>query len=194
MPQNDFLPFATGVDANVLDQADYAALAAVINGFQPGIAQSAQLNKVWRQSSFWASVIAQFVANQTGDAVLDDGDAAGKLALLTSAIQIGANIKPARIVTVSTALVFAPADYAIGLLRTASPAATAASLPSTAQNGQEFVLDDLKGNFFGFPVTVSVPAGDNILGEPSFVCAVDGGSWIFRKYVNGGSSVWSVRS
>jgi len=197
MAINDFQVFATDPLANVMTQAAYTALAARTLGFQAGIANSAQLNKTWRQSAFWASVLAQYVANTTGSDVLDDGDAAGKLALLVSAITIGANIKPARVVTVSTALVIATADYAVGLARVAAPAATAASLPAGAANGQEFVIEDLVGNFnanTGFPVTVTPPAGDNIVGRANYVCNVDRGSWTFRKYVQGGSSTWSVKS
>jgi hypothetical protein len=194
MAVNDFEVFATDPLANVMTQAAYTALAARTLGFQAGIANSAQLNKTWRQSSFMASVLAQYIANQTGNDVLDDGDAAGKLALLVNAITIGANIKPARVVTVSTALVITTADYAVGLARVAGPAATAASLPAGASNGQEFVIDDLVRNFSAFPVTVSPPGGDNIIGRATFVCNVDGSSWTFRKYVQGGSSTWSVKS
>ena len=74
MPVNDFLPFATGEDANVMSQADYAALPAVENGFQSGVASSQQLNKVWRQSSTVAAAIAQFICDNQPDDVLDDGN------------------------------------------------------------------------------------------------------------------------
>lgn len=70
---NDFLPFATAGGANVLSQASYAALAAVATGYQSGVAQSAQLNKTWRQSSIIASMVAQFIVDQTGANAVDDG-------------------------------------------------------------------------------------------------------------------------
>jgi hypothetical protein len=194
MAINDFEVFATDALANVMPQAAYAALAARTLGFQAGIANSAQLNKVWRQSSFWGAVLAQYVTNQNNADVLDDGDFAGKLAMLASAITIGANIKPARVVTVSTALAIGTADYAIGLARVAAPAAVAATLPGGAANGQEFVIEDLVKNFNAFPVTVTPPGGDNIIGRAYYVCNLDGGSWTFRKYVQGGSSTWSVKS
>lgn len=193
MPQNDFQTFGTDPTANVITQAAYTALAARILGFQAGIANSAQLNKVWRQSTFMASVLAQYIANQTGSDVLDDGDAAGKLVLLQNAILIGAANKPARVVTVSTPLVIAVTDYAIGLARVAAPAAVAASLPPGAANGQEFVLEDLVGNFNAFPVTVSPPAGDNIIGQANYVLNINGQSAKFRKYAQGGTSTWSVK-
>lgn len=85
--ENDFLPFAVGSGANVLTQAQYAALTSLLqNGFSAGIAPSVQLNKVWRQSSIMASVIAQFIAQQTGQNAIDDGTTATLLANLTAAI------------------------------------------------------------------------------------------------------------
>lgn len=85
--ENDFLPFAVGSGANVLTQAQYAALTSLLqNGFTAGIAPSVQLNKVWRQSSIMASVIAQFIAQQTGQNAIDDGTTATLLANLTAAI------------------------------------------------------------------------------------------------------------
>jgi hypothetical protein len=78
MPTNDIKAFATGVGANVLSQAEYAALTTLLaNGFQAGIAKSQELNKVWRQSSFIAASFAKFIVDQAGVDVLDDGDVAG---------------------------------------------------------------------------------------------------------------------
>ena len=73
MATNDFLPFGTGAGANVLTQAAYAGLAARLNGFQSGVAQSNQVNKAVRQAAFVAAMIGQFTADYGGDA-LDNGD------------------------------------------------------------------------------------------------------------------------
>lgn len=72
MATNDFLPFAWDADANVLSQAAYLALTARENGFIAGVAQSAQLNKVWRQSSLTAAMLGQFLADGGLDAI-DNG-------------------------------------------------------------------------------------------------------------------------
>ncbi|MCA8480254.1 hypothetical protein LGN35_20125 [Burkholderia multivorans] len=85
--QNDFLPFATGPGANVMAQADYEALEALLTGFQSGTAQSAQLNKVWRQSSIMAAVLGQFIVDLTGQDAVDDGTTATLLANLKMAVQ-----------------------------------------------------------------------------------------------------------
>lgn len=86
MPTNDFLPFANSGTANVLTQADYAALAARGDGFSSGIAKSQELNKVWRQSSVIAASLAKSIVDSTGLDVLDDGDIVGIAAKILASI------------------------------------------------------------------------------------------------------------
>ncbi|NWC62910.1 phage tail protein [Cedecea sp. P7760] len=86
MATNEFKPFATGAGANVMSQADWEALPALITGFQAGKASSAQVNKAIRQASFVAAALAQFIANQSGNDVHDDGDVTTLVASLLSAI------------------------------------------------------------------------------------------------------------
>lgn len=93
---SDFLPFAVGSGANVLSQGDYAALTAVLaNGFQAGTAISAQLNKVWRQSSIMSAVIGQFIANNSGQNAVDDGTIATLLANFGKALSSYISRQPA---------------------------------------------------------------------------------------------------
>ena len=84
MPTNDFTAFATGNSANVISQADYLALAALVSGFSSGKASSAQINKALRQSTVMASVLAQFISDSAGVDVLDNGNTASILANLKS--------------------------------------------------------------------------------------------------------------
>ena len=84
--ENDFLPFATGVGANVLSESAYVGLGTLNSGFASGIASSAAANKVWRQSSLWAYFMAQFVVNETGQPALDNGDIVTPLTNLVAAI------------------------------------------------------------------------------------------------------------
>ncbi|WP_186163594.1 gp53-like domain-containing protein [Burkholderia gladioli] len=86
--ENDFLPFATGEGANVLSQAAYAAMTALGTGFQAGTAESAALNKVWRQSSIMSAMLGQFITSLTGQSALDDGTTATLLANFVAAIGI----------------------------------------------------------------------------------------------------------
>ncbi|WP_261374723.1 phage tail protein [Yersinia intermedia] len=94
---NQILPFGIGAGANVIPYADYEALPARTGGFVSGVARSEQLNTVWRQSSFMASVLADFIAKQSGNDVLDDGNTAVLLANLELAIKtyIGNNLPSA---------------------------------------------------------------------------------------------------
>lgn len=71
--ETEILPFAIGVDADVQSQADYEAADSTTNGFANGIADPAKLNKVWRQSSFIAAGIANWLVSQN-ISVPDDGD------------------------------------------------------------------------------------------------------------------------
>lgn len=71
---NNFLPFGVAGGANVIDQATFAALPARLQGFVAGVALSAQLNKVWRQSSVMSAMIGEFIQDYGGLDALDDGD------------------------------------------------------------------------------------------------------------------------
>lgn len=92
MPTNDFKTVADGGSANVLSQAAYTALTSFLdNGFSTGIVPSNQFNKVLRQASVMSFVLAQFIANQSGNDVLDNGTPATILANLLQAVQVTAN-------------------------------------------------------------------------------------------------------
>jgi hypothetical protein len=72
MATNEILPFGTKTNEKI--HADITAL-----------------NTNWRQSSFVTSVLAQFVANNSGKDVLDDGDTATLLINLQEALKQYAN-------------------------------------------------------------------------------------------------------
>src|ERR1700677_4562993 len=82
----DFVPFATGVGANVTSQADYIAETTTGTGYQSGEASSADCNKTWRQGAFQAAVLATFVANYLSINVPDDGNLAAAVANLLTAL------------------------------------------------------------------------------------------------------------
>ena len=87
MAINQILPFGTAAGANVLAPADYQALASRNAGFSAGTAKSKELNTVWRQASFVAAMLGQYIADKSGQDVLDNGDLAAlqaKFALAAS--------------------------------------------------------------------------------------------------------------
>lgn len=86
MPTNDFKAFATGNGANVISQADYLALAALVSGFSSGKASSTQVNKALRQATVMANVLAQFIADSANVDVLDDGNTAAILSNLKNSM------------------------------------------------------------------------------------------------------------
>ncbi|WP_313048800.1 gp53-like domain-containing protein [Atlantibacter subterraneus] len=85
MATNNFKPFATAANANVMSQADWEALPALLSGFISGPAKSAQVNKAIRQASFIAAALAQYTANKSGMDVLDDGDLNGFISKMGTA-------------------------------------------------------------------------------------------------------------
>ncbi|WP_301691697.1 tail fiber protein [Klebsiella pneumoniae] len=86
MPVNNFKPFAIAAGANVVSQTEWEALIALSTGFTAGIARSSQINKALRQSSVMSSALAQFMAETTGEDVLDDGDTAKLVSLLITSV------------------------------------------------------------------------------------------------------------
>jgi hypothetical protein len=90
MPINDFLPFAIDEAANVQPQGDYLYSTSTKKGFVMGRAHSAEANKVWRQASFIAAGLAQYVLEERGVDVLDDGDLPSFVEKLRWAIYTGA--------------------------------------------------------------------------------------------------------
>lgn len=87
----DFVPFATAGGANVTAQATYIAEATTATGFTSGRASSADANKAWRQATFIAAGLANFVAAELNINVADDGNISVFVSNLTSAITAVAN-------------------------------------------------------------------------------------------------------
>ena len=85
MAKNDFKPFATGAGANVMSQADWEGLPALLSGFTSGKAASAEVNKAIRQASFIAAALAQYTANNGITDVLDDGNLNGFITNMVAA-------------------------------------------------------------------------------------------------------------
>ncbi|OCA55986.1 hypothetical protein [Photorhabdus namnaonensis] len=73
-PKNNFKYFSTGNNANVVNQEKYEKILSFYAGFLPNNIPNHLLNKALRQSPIIISVVANFIATQSGDNVLDDGD------------------------------------------------------------------------------------------------------------------------
>ena len=131
MPTNNFLPFAYDAGADVVTQSEYLALTTLREqGFATGTARTERLNKVWRQGTIMAAVLAQFICDTTGDDALDDGTTATLIASLKKAIKIGS----AMIQTGATG------GTANAITATYSPA------PTAYVNGQVFLVKAASAN------------------------------------------------
>lgn len=129
MPTNDFKAFAAGNSANVISQADYLALAALVSGFSSGKASSAQVNKALRQATVMANVLAQFIADSANVDVLDNGNTAAILSNLK-------NSMPGRLlgmqVVTSSALITKSAGAKKWRIRALGAGAGSSAAPATA--------------------------------------------------------------
>lgn len=85
MATNNFKAFALDPNANVMSQADWEALPALLSGFTAGKASSAQVNKAIRQATTIGALIGQFIANSGADA-LDNADVNGLVTKFTNAL------------------------------------------------------------------------------------------------------------
>lgn len=83
---NDFLLWAVGSGANVESQATYLADPALPIGETHGTANSARSNKVWRQASYACYSLGQIIVDVLGINAADDGNGAGFLANLKTAL------------------------------------------------------------------------------------------------------------
>lgn len=85
MAINNFKAFAIDPNANVMSQAGWEALPALLSGFTSGKADSSQVNKAIRQATTIAALVGQFIANSGVDA-LDNADVNGLVTKFTNAL------------------------------------------------------------------------------------------------------------
>jgi hypothetical protein len=188
MSEVDYVAWATGAGANVYTPAVYQALSILTTGVEPGLADPQQANTTWRLASMTSAALANFISQQLGISVLDDGNLTNLIANLTSAVSVQSTVKPGRIVTSSATLNMLATDYAIGLNRSV-PAAQVVNLPGSPQTNQEFRIADLVGNFNGDPITLTPPGGHTFAGAGTWLLNVNRGVWIVHYY---GSSLWDI--
>ncbi len=190
MPTNDFKPFATGVGANVISQADYIIAAWLATGFPVSgmdkTAYSNALNKVWRQSAFMAAMIGQFIETELAIDVLDDGNLAGKTTNFIAAIQaminaVAGNYDPAGAAAAVSALA----------LKKASNLSDLASVP-TALTNLGIVLKNIPRAWFYCDNTGAVLNSSDPLGILNAVTKSSGGTFEFGFSGSGLSANYST--
>ncbi|WP_083451944.1 phage tail protein [Photorhabdus heterorhabditis] len=85
--KNDFKAFSISNNANVVSQRLYEESKDLLTGFPPNDVSTHMLNKALRQSSTISSVLADFIAEQSGEDVLDDGNVNKLTAQLNRALE-----------------------------------------------------------------------------------------------------------
>ncbi|NHB86463.1 phage tail protein [Photorhabdus tasmaniensis] len=85
--KNDFKAFSISNNANIVSQQLYEVSPSLQTGFPPEGITTHVLNKALRQSSTISSVVADFIATQSGNDVLDDGDIAKLTAQFNRALE-----------------------------------------------------------------------------------------------------------
>jgi hypothetical protein len=122
-------------------------------------------------------------------------DPANLTQLWQAILGFGGTLRPGQIVTLSSQLVMTSAMYRIGFNRTAALTQTTVllppngTLPSSGQV-QEFVIEDLAGNFGQFPITL-IPSAGTIGGKAEAVLNKNGQSATVAYY---GSNLWGIKA
>lgn len=110
--------------------------------------------------------------------------------ILTAIVNLFSTAAPAyRTISLSTNTTLLTTDYRVGFLRTLNLATTQVQLV-TITPGNEFVIQDLAGNFSTYPVTVLPPAGMQFAGgRTTYVMNEDNQTARFAYY---GQNLWGV--
>jgi len=160
---NQFVPFAAQPGANVVTQSSYAADPTTGMGFSSGIALSAKLNKVWRQSSFVSAGVAELVSRLLNQDVLDDGNLTNFVQKLEQAL---ISMRPKQVLMSPITNFYVSAtrgsDFSTGV-STAEPWQTLQHAINTVTNNLDFnmqsvVINVEDGNYTPF-VCGTIPSG-----------------------------------
>ena len=156
MASTQIIPFCTvaaGSGGNRLTPAAYAALTTILaDGFQSGVASSAQINTALAQATLAAAGVANFMVNQ-GVTQNDDGNAAGFATNLTTALTTFVN-------SVATTRVKLAANTTYYVATTGNDTTgngTSGSPWATIQKAVNYVTNNVDAQ--GYTVTISVANG-----------------------------------
>ena len=151
MATNEFVAVATEGVPNVQPLNEYTGSTEQRQGYAVGqVPSSESWNRMLRQGTFIAAGVAQFVANVTGEDVLDDGDLDAFVALLTAAAGSGGG----RIITAAGPQTLLVSDSNV-FINQAVAAAIQVKLPAEPAAFQEITVFDDKGDAAANNITVN---------------------------------------
>lgn len=179
---NDFLPFGTTIGANVMIQADYAAMTARSVGFQSGTALSIQLNKVWRQASCASAMVGQIIDDYTAANAVDDGNITVLEANFLAALRN--YLVPGGIQVFTTSSTFTvPAHTTSLVVEVWGGGGGSSGLDSSGAGAGGFSLKLISGLVPGAVIVVTIGAGGAAgTGGISGTAGTNGGTSSFGSY------------
>jgi hypothetical protein len=161
MATNNFKAFALDPNANVMSQADWEALPALLSGFTAGKASSAQVNKAIRQATFIASAVAQFVSDALTQDILDDGNSQAFVVKFKQAVVNGS-------VPAGIPMPWPTSTPPTGWLKCNGASFNTTTYPLLAKAYPSGVLPDLRGEFIrGWDDGRGVDTGRSLLSAQS---------------------------
>ncbi|AKH64764.1 MULTISPECIES: phage tail protein [Photorhabdus] len=160
--KNDFKAFSVSNDANRISQEKYEESQSLQVGFPPENISIPVLNKALCQSSTIASVVANFIAEQSSDDVLDDGDIAKLTEQLNRALE--QKISNIANIPVGVPAPWPTATPPAGWLQCNGAVFDTLKFPKLAEAYPDGRLPDLRGEFIrGWDDSRGVDSGRRIL-------------------------------
>ncbi|MBS9432063.1 tail fiber protein [Photorhabdus hainanensis] len=151
--KNDFKAFSISDNANVIVQKRYEEYERLQEGFLPDDIPTHVLNKVLRQSSTISSVVADFIATQSGENVLDDGDLTKLTSQLNRALkqitreEVDRLVKTTNNIPVGAPIPWPLANPPIGYLTCNGSVFSKSQYPKLGEAYPDGKLPDLRGEF-----------------------------------------------
>ncbi|RAW93507.1 phage tail protein [Photorhabdus laumondii] len=187
--KNDFKAFSISDNANIVSQEKYEESQNLKTGFPPENVSTHVLNKVLRQSSTISSVVANFIATQSGEDVLDDGDIAKLTVRFNRALDKALEQK---ISGISSIPVGSPIPWPLshppsGYFTCNGSAFSRSQYPKLAEAYPDGRLPDLRGEFIrGWDDGRGIDSGRVLLTNQSDAIRNITGGFKTRRILNGG--------
>jgi hypothetical protein len=184
MATTSILQFApTDTGTNLMTDADYLAASARTNGNQPGVASSKLNNKALRQASLIAAGVAQLMADNQANNIVDTLTPAQIATYLSSALGAALTFPTAPQFDNDTSPATTEFVKRQGLQASGFNIVSAASTLTAAVVGSTVYLSGAGSYITTLPLAASVPAGARI----EFLCGTSTAQTISRQ---GADLIW----
>lgn len=181
--QVDYLPVAVAVGNNADTQANFQGSGYQLDGFINGVAVPQQFNKIVRQSSMQAAALANFISNELGIDVIDDGNLTTLITNLTNAIMAAARNNGNAIVLGATSTPTWDVSQGRIFEMTLTSSVTGLTITNVSPGDRLFVIihqDATGGHTFTMPSALPMSAiatGASQTSTQAFIVGVAGNIW-----------------